>query len=98
MWQKPGGISRPVERFVMPYFRVWLLKNSDANRWVVHSNPSWDYTTKAFSDVLLNSANKYVEYKNCDVLHRMIRFESINDYLEDVSDFNYNWALNPEEA
>jgi hypothetical protein len=80
---------------IKPYFRVILLQGDIEYFWHICSNPKWDIFTQSCSDILLNEANKYVEYLNCGIKHRMIRFQDINSYMENLGEFNTEWALNP---
>ncbi len=88
----------PVEHLVMPHFRVVLLRVETHFIWKICCNPSWGHSEKCFSDVLLNQANEYVEYKNCGVQYRIIRFGDIDKYIDKLSTFKPEWALDPAKA
>ena len=60
--------------------RVFLTKLEGGCCWEIISNPRVDNFSKAMNAILANFANNYAEYKNCGVLHRMVRFEDIELY------------------
>ena len=65
--------------------RVLISKYCTAEYWLVTTNPTTGFIEKAMSTILLNSVNDYVEYKNCGVLHRMIRYKDLKKYGIDVN-------------
>jgi hypothetical protein len=95
---KVGARECPVDFLVMPYFRVILIKNQNEGCWHICSNPSWSFASEALSTVLFNAANNYVEYMNCGVRHRMIRFSDLKLYIPGVQDFKSECALDPRLA
>jgi len=64
-----------------PTDRVSLVKHvTNEHFWSIVSNPVWGFHERACSDVLDNEFVSYVEYENCNVLHRMIRFSDFAKY------------------
>ena len=66
--------------------RVLITKHVRQNCWRGISNPSWGPIEIACHHVLMSQANAYVEYENCGMQTRMIRFEDIGDYGLYVND------------
>ena len=79
------------------FFRVVLLKLEDAKEWNVCANPSWGYSELLCSALLKNEANKYAEYLNCGLQHRMIRARDYHEYFGDGIEANPLHALDPRE-
>lgn len=80
---------------IHPYYRVILLKHVDSYSWSIQTNPTMGQCERALSNVLINAANEYCEFKNCGVLHRMIRFDDIDKYFDNINEFKIEWALDP---
>lgn len=80
---------------VPAHFRVLISRLADRRYWRVTSDPKWLHDEIACSKILLNEPNKYAEYQNCGVVHRMIRAEDAAQYGIDY--INPEWALNPED-
>ena len=60
--------------------RVCIAKHESEECWKLITNPRIDFASTACNNLLINSANDYAEYKNCGVLHRMIRYKDIGKY------------------
>ena len=50
------------------------VKNREATEYVISS------VREAVDRLLMNAANTYVEYENCGVRYRMIRYRQLRDY------------------
>ena len=103
---EPEPLSLPADDEVEPasediaikhFFRILISKLDGAERWSIISNPSWCSSSRACSEVLKNAANKYSEYLNCGVQHRMIRVEDLREYGFRFEDLRLCWTLNPLE-
>lgn len=78
------------------HFRITLSRLTGDAEWDVISNPRWMSTENACNKILLNAANRYAEYQNCGVVHRMIRVKDAAEY--GIDEIKPEWALNPEDA
>lgn len=82
---------------ILPFFRVIISRLDEDEKWIVLSNPRWDYFAIALNMLLLNHANEYADYKNCGVLYRMIRVESIEKYFNETT-LKPEWTLDPRDV
>lgn len=64
----------------MVVFKIRITRLEKENEWCIVSNPRPDRLSQACNALLMNTANEYVEYKNCGVIHRMIRLEDCHLY------------------
>ena len=78
--------------------RVLISRLESQNYWSVISNPKSGLVETAMDKVLYNFANEYVEYKNCGVLHRMVRFEDLPSYGIDPDSVLLEWVLQFKEV
>lgn len=76
--------------------RVLLSKLDNGEYWSVIANPGHDFFSRSMNAILLNTANDYVEYKNCGVLHRTIRYEDLEKYGINKSYVKPEHTLKPE--
>lgn len=67
-------------------FRLILVKLVGEEKWGIVSNPKYNSFTKSLSNILLNEANNYAEYKNCGCVHRMIRVKDSKKYFDEAID------------
>ena len=79
---------------VLPFFRVVVTKLEGGHRWRIVQNPKWGPITRGQSMILDNAYNEYAEYTNCGCVYRMIRVETIHEYV-DGRKFDPAWALDP---
>jgi hypothetical protein len=75
--------------------RVLLCKLDNDGDWSIIGNPTHDFFSLSMNDILLNAANDYVEYRNCGVLHRMIRYEDLEKYGINKSHVKPEHTLKP---
>lgn len=63
---------------------VELCRLDTAEKWSIVSNPRFDSSLgeAIAAQLMRNSANKYVEYKNCGVIYRVIRKEDLKEYFD----------------
>lgn len=60
--------------------RILLAKLQKDPEWSIVNNPRMSTYEKAISTILNNYPNRYVEYINCGVQHRMIRRSELAEY------------------
>ncbi|MEW8048915.1 MAG: hypothetical protein AB2792_19950 [Candidatus Thiodiazotropha sp.] len=78
-----------------PHNRVIILRMNPDQHWKVQTNPSWSSSEHHCNQLLHNDANDYVEYQNCGVKHRMIRFRDLGQYDIKKSEVKPEWLLDP---
>lgn len=76
--------------------RLLISKLVGKELWTVVSNPAWSSSSIALDQLLRNFCNDYVEYRNCGVLHRMIRLKDCKDYGIEIDEINYDCILHNE--
>lgn len=72
--------------------RIFLVRHESQNKWEVVNTPRVTFEEKAASTLLMNAANKYVEYENCLVLHRVIRRSSLPLYNLPIDSIGLSFA------
>ena len=84
---------------IKPNYRILFSRLERAYKWSIVSNLRPDIFTSSLSTVLHNTANDYVECKNCGVVSRMIRYKDLGKYYDDMQflGFKDEWAVPPED-
>ena len=67
-------------RKLLPNDRIRLCRNNSNMPWRIVEDTVMDSFWHALNNILLNEFNDYAEYKNCGVLHRMIRYKDLKLY------------------
>ena len=81
---------------IQNHYRVLLCRHENDEYWALITNPRHDFESQSMNVILLNAANDYVEYKNCGVVCRMIRYEDLEKYGINKSHVKPEHTLKPE--
>lgn len=77
--------------------RIIICRLESEDSWQVLSNPRYDMESIAMSSILFNDSNNYVEYKNCGVINRMIRYRDIGKYRIKKEEIKSEFVLRLEK-
>lgn len=65
--------------------RLIMVKHASSEKWSFATNPPIKLELTAYSWLLINSANSYVEFENSGMQWRMIRASDVREYTnEDI--------------